>query len=64
MPKTKVPDPQMPWINIFDTYRNITKKLNEPNQPRAKRLENVDYYIKRLKEDRASIESGGDALDH
>lgn len=53
-----------PWINIFGAYASITDKLNEPGMPKAKRIDTIDYYIKRLKEDRASIEAGGDALAH
>ncbi len=53
-----------PWINIFDAYTSITNKLNETGMPKAKRVDTIDYYIKRLKEDRASIEAGGDALTH
>ncbi len=64
--RTKLPDPQCPWINITATYDTITKKLNndKPKPSTADRLTAIDYWMARLKEDRASIASGGDGLTH
>ncbi len=66
MARTKVPDPQCPWINITSTYDTITTKLNRDKQKpsKADRLTAIDYWMARLQEDRASIDAGGDALTH
>lgn len=58
-----------PWLTITGTYDAITTKLNTPDAngkkpKKADRLVAIDYWMARLREDRASIDAGGDALTH
>jgi hypothetical protein len=62
--KTNIPDPTSTWISITGTYDTITAKLNDGSGSKADRLAAIDYWMKRLQEDRASIASGGNAHTH
>lgn len=62
--RTSVPDPQSTWISILATYDTITAKLDESTGTKQDRLVAIDYWMARLREDRASIASGGKAHTH
>ena len=64
MPKTKVPDPSSTWISIMSTYDAVTTKLNDGTGSKSDQLGAIDYWMARLKEDRASIAAGGHANTH
>ena len=59
-----MPDPTSSWISITGTYDTITTKLNDGKATKADKLVAIDYWMKRLQEDRASIASGGKAHTH
>lgn len=54
--KTKVPDPAS-WTNVKSTYTAITNKLNTSGTTQEK-TDAVDYWMARLKEDRALVNAG------
>lgn len=62
--KTNVPDPTSTWISIAGTYDTLTTKLNDGTGSKQDQLAAIDYWTARLREDRASIASGGKAHTH
>ena len=59
-----MPDPTSTWISITATYDGITTKLNDGTGTKADHLAAIDYWMKRLQEDRAAIAAGGKAHTH
>ncbi len=62
--RTNVPDPSSTWISITGTYDAITTKLNDGGGSKKDQLTAIDYWMARLREDKASIEAGGKAHTH